>query len=106
MNILNVIKENPEISGKISFTITGDELLNFAKGFEKAQSENRIEIQSPPEKLLTPDEVAEQLGVSRVTLWSYDRRNILKPSKIGNTVRYRQSDIDAVVAQAKGQKVG
>lgn len=50
-------------------------------------------------RLLTPDQVAEQLGVTTHTLavWRCTRRYPLKYHKIGTRVRYRQADVDAFI---------
>jgi predicted DNA-binding transcriptional regulator AlpA len=46
------------------------------------------------EKFLTVDQVAEMLSVSRVTIWSWDKKEILNPVRIGNLKRYRLSEIE------------
>lgn len=50
-------------------------------------------------QLLSPDQVASQLGITIHTLavWRCTGRYPLKFHKIGNRVRYRQSDIDEFV---------
>lgn len=45
------------------------------------------------EAYLTAKETAEKLGVDLSTLWRWDRSGYLKKIKVGNTVRYRQSDV-------------
>ncbi len=46
------------------------------------------------EKLLTPQEVAKQLNVSRDTVYSWIRRGQLPRKKIGGRNYIKQSDID------------
>lgn len=48
------------------------------------------------EKYLTPDQVCDLLSISRVTLWSWDKKGVTNPLRIGNLKRYRLSDIDAM----------
>ena len=50
-------------------------------------------------KLLTPDEVAEQLGVSPHTLaiWRSEGRNGLPYVKVGRLVRYREDAVDEYI---------
>lgn len=52
-------------------------------------------------KLLSPDEVADILGVSKQTLavWRCERRYELLYVKVGTCVRYRRSDVDKFIEQ-------
>jgi len=52
---------------------------------------------SPPDRLLTRDQAAAYLGVSPTTLTSWGLRGkySLPLIKVGKSVRYRQSDLDA-----------
>jgi excisionase family DNA binding protein len=43
--------------------------------------------------LLTPEETAKLLKVSKVTVWDWTRRGILKKNTIGNQVRYLRSEV-------------
>ena len=50
-----------------------------------------------PSDLLTPEEVANALGLSHRTLaaWRSNRRNLLPYVKVGNRIRYRRQDVAA-----------
>lgn len=50
----------------------------------------------PPDRLLSPDDVSELLGIPVKTLanWRCERRGPL-PLRIGCHVRYRASDVDS-----------
>ncbi len=50
----------------------------------------------PQERYLTTDQVCELLSITRVTLWSWDRKGVTNPLRVGNLKRYRLSDIDAM----------
>lgn len=50
----------------------------------------------PQEKLLTTKEVCRRLSISRVTVWSWEKKNILHPIRIGNMKRYKETDIEAI----------
>jgi predicted DNA-binding transcriptional regulator AlpA len=63
-------------------------ILNLAKA--------EPEPEQPRAKYLTVDQVADMLSVSRVTLWSWDRKGILNPVKIGNLKRYKLSEIESL----------
>ncbi len=47
------------------------------------------------DQLLTPDETAALLKVSKVTVWDWGKKGILNPRRIGNQVRYLQSEVMA-----------
>jgi predicted DNA-binding transcriptional regulator AlpA len=38
-------------------------------------------------------------GVCDTTLWHWSKKNYLKPVKVGNKVRYRQSDIQRILGE-------
>jgi excisionase family DNA binding protein len=48
-------------------------------------------------ELLTRDEVCNLLRISLQTLHSWNKKGILTPIKLGTRIRYRKSDIDAVL---------
>ena len=68
------------------------------QGIESAIKDLVHKKPEPPkpstERYLTTDEVAELLSVSRVTLWNWEQKNIIKPYRIGNLKRYRLSEIE------------
>lgn len=45
------------------------------------------------EVYLTAKETADKLGVDLSTLWRWHKSGYLKKIKIGNAIRYRQSDV-------------
>lgn len=49
------------------------------------------------EKFLTIKQVAELLGVTEPTLWRWNKEGILKRVKVGNKVRYKESDVKKVL---------
>ncbi|MEZ0541249.1 helix-turn-helix domain-containing protein [Fibrella arboris] len=63
---------------------------------------------APPTQtvFLTQKEVAEKLKVSTVSVWSWTKAGILKSYRIGNQVRYIESEvIEALTVKATGKKV-
>lgn len=50
-----------------------------------------------PDRLLTVREVTEKIGVSRTTLWRWDREHYLCAKRFGNKVCYSESEILALV---------
>lgn len=46
------------------------------------------------EEFLTIKEVIRKLGVSRTTLWRWEKNGYLTPIRVGNKVRYNSSEIN------------
>lgn len=61
---------------------------------------NSAEHETPDERLLTPDDVSEMLGIPTKTLanWRSQRTGPL-PLRIGCHVRYRAADVQAWIEQ-------
>lgn len=53
------------------------------------------------EKLLTRHETAKILSVSLVTLYDWDKKNILQSYRISNLVRYKKTDIYKALIKRK-----
>ncbi|WP_423128231.1 helix-turn-helix domain-containing protein [Gaoshiqia sp. Z1-71] len=99
MNIRKLLTERPEIAEKITVSLKGNDLLPLADLLAERIKPEPAVLQ-PAEKYRTADEVSDYLGVTRVTLWQWAKKGILKPLKIGNVLRYRQSDIDAAFSRS------
>ena len=57
------------------------------------------------DQLLPDKEAASILDCGRSTLWRWAAEGIIpKPLKIGGMSRWRQSDIEAVIAKAEAQR--
>lgn len=48
------------------------------------------------ERYLSIKQAANRLGVDKSTLWRWDRSHYLVPTRVGKSVRYRESDIIAI----------
>ncbi len=57
------------------------------------------------DELLTPEETAGLLKVSKVTVWDWEKRGILKKHHIGNQVRYLRSEVLSAVLKKTGAGV-
>jgi len=93
---LHTILSNPELAGKLKFEISGIEIVNAIQTAARELHENKSEKISSEEKYLTPDQAAKMLQVSKVTLWTWNRKDILPAFKIGRQVRYKLSDIQKI----------
>ncbi len=75
--------------GNVSFQV--QELEKKISSHENRQDE---QIQ-----LLTTQEVCDILKISRVTVWNYEKKGILRPTWLGTRKRYRRGDILAICKQ-------
>ena len=94
---LEFIKENPELAKSIKLEITGADLLAFGESIHKNATEAGEKTQKENEEYLTPAQFSEALQVSLVTLWSWDKKGITRPLRIGNAKRYRRSDLEKIL---------
>jgi predicted DNA-binding transcriptional regulator AlpA len=98
MNISEIIKQNPKLVDNLVLKITGDDLKEFALiCFEEGRKD--VPPAKPTEELLTTEQFAEKLKVSKVTLWHWDKKGITMPLRIGNAKRYRRSDLEKLMNQ-------
>ncbi len=98
MEALELIAENPELAGKIKIETTATDLRAFGDYILRRAEENRPEPKTE-EVYLTPQEFADILQVSLVTLWSWDKKGITRPLRIGNQKRYRRSDLEKILTR-------
>ena len=83
------MKENPFslIDQKLSQVASQNEqILNWMQRYGQ-------QTPAEPDELLTPEETAQLLKVSKVTVWDWSKRGILKKHTIGNQVRYLRSEV-------------
>jgi hypothetical protein len=97
---LNILKENPELAKSLKLEITGADLLAFGESIHKRAIESEKNTHKDPEEYLTPQQFSDALQISLVTLWSYDKRGVTRPLRIGNAKRYRRSDLEKILCNA------
>ena len=93
------IQELLNIGANISVTVSVADLKEFAMGlFDEALAIRQEEMKKAKEETyLTPDEVADRLGVSINTLWRWNKSKYLEPVKMGRKCRYKLSDIEKLM---------
>ena len=85
MSIIELLKTGANVQLVIN-------ALDLKEAFLQWSEETRKE--EPREEIyLTAKETAEKLGVDVSTLWRWDKAGYLKKIKIGNAIRYRESDV-------------
>ena len=75
-----------------------EELVSIQTKLDSLKSKltTRVQQAKDPDTLLTTDQVCKILNISRVTAWSWEKKNLLKPIKVGNLKRFRFSDIQSI----------
>ncbi|WP_020599371.1 helix-turn-helix domain-containing protein [Spirosoma panaciterrae] len=74
------------------------ETLQLLRG-HKATSPSTIE----PDEPLTPDEVAKLFKTSKVTIWSWEKKGLLKGYHLGNKKYYLRSESMAALTKKGGE---
>lgn len=97
MNISEILKSNPELAGNIQISTNVKDLQDLAEYCIERGRKEKTEPEDP-EEYLTPAEYAKALKISLVTLWSWDKKNITRPLRIGNAKRYRRSDLEKILS--------
>ena len=93
MNIQDILSDG---SNNISITVGISDLKEFGLSLiEEGRAMGRAE--RVQETYLTPDEVAKMLGVSKSTLWRWNKNGYLKHTKCGRRPFYKKSDIDKIM---------
>jgi len=84
---------------EIKFTVLTDE--QFRGLLEKIatleQTVQEVARPAPREEYLTTDEVAGLLKVSKVTLWHWRKKGVIKPRHVGNIKRYLKSEVEKLL---------
>lgn len=81
---------------KITVNVTVEDLKEFALAVVNEAMAARQE-EREQEKYLSPDEVAEMIGVSTNTLWRWNNDKYLCPIKVGRKSRYKLSDVKRIM---------
>ncbi len=97
-DILSIINSS---NGKIRLEVTGEDLLHFSNQLIRKTKEEMaiVSKNSRTETYLTKEEVKQLCGVCDTTLWHWNKKNYLKPVKIGSKLRYRLSDIKKLLGE-------
>ena len=96
MSITEILKSSPELAGTLTISTNANDLKELVDYcIEKGRREKPEPKDS--EEYLTPAEYAEVLKISLVTLWSWDKKHITRPLRIGNKKLYRRSDLEKIL---------
>ena len=92
MNINSLLNVDTNISVMVSVA----DLKEFALTVV-AEAIAAKEAEKKEEKYLTPDDVVDMLGVSKNTLWRWEKESYLIPIKVGRKSRYKLSDVKSLL---------
>ena len=87
MNIQQVMQNY----GNVQLVVSSGDLNEFGMWLISKAVES---LKQQEEKFLTVDEVCQKLGVSKNTLWRWNKDGYLQQTKVGRTPMYRQSDVN------------
>ena len=92
-------------NANVKVEVSGEDLLTFSNELiNRAKTELSAELaEARKEKYLSKEEVKEICNVCDATLWHWNRKGYLKTVKVGNKVRYRQSDIRKILGERDGK---
>ena len=92
MNINSLLSADANISVVVSIADLKEFALNVV-----AEAMAAKEAEKKEERYLTPDVVADMVGVSKNTLWRWNRAKYLMPIKMGRKSRYKLSDVEKLM---------
>lgn len=103
---MKTVAELNELSQKgLNVTLTPSrELLEDVVSNAVLKAMATLEKRADEPKFLSVEKTQEMTDVSRTTLWHWERKGILKPVKIGRTVKYRYSDVINLIEGKGGRK--
>ena len=102
---MNNIADLISSRAKVTISVTAEELADFAdnlvdkarRSLEKEMAEKNSEV------FYSKEQVCRILSINPSTLWNWDKRDYLKPIKVGGMNRYRKSDIDRILGYKKNK---
>lgn len=68
------------------------------------EREKQLEAKKQEEIALTSKEVMELLSITPVTLWRWEKENIITPTKVGRKKLYNKAELVKLVASGKVTK--
>ena len=98
--MINTITELLVTEANVVLQVNSKDLKTFAQDIllgAKSIAMLEAEAAASADQLLTVDQTAQMLSVSKMTLHRWDKSGILKKVEIGGKRRYRKSDIEKLV---------
>ena len=92
MQINSLLSADANISVVVSIADLKEFALNVV-----AEAMAAKEAEKKEERYLTPDDVADMVGVSKNTLWRWEKEKYLIPIKVGRKSCYKLSDVKSIL---------
>ena len=95
--LLNLLQQS---DASVSVTIGIADLRKFAEQVANEVAERLRDTQPAPSnepELMTINEVVKVLGVTKPTLWRWDKIGYLTKVMVGNSIRYRSEDVKRIM---------
>lgn len=90
-----LIEECIENKMHLSIILKAEDIIELGNYILKKASESEYERLNEEEVFYSVEEVMKLLNImDRSTLWRWNKKGYLVPSKVGKMLRYRKSDID------------
>lgn len=97
INIKELLADTPNVS----VTMTAQDLREFATQVVNETIASMDATVKEEPTWLSPDQVAQRLGVNKATLWRWNKIGYLSGTKFGAKLRYRQSDVERIESSEK-----
>lgn len=94
--ILDLIHKPEQVQLVVNAADLKEMFLSWLEDWQEKQSQREKE-----DKYLTREDVCAILGVTKPTLWRWQKKGYFIPVKVGNRSFYRQSDIDRLKEDKK-----
>ena len=91
MNIIELLNNGANVQLVINALDLKEAFLQWNEETRQPDAERKAE------SYLSAQETADKLGVDVSTLWRWDKSGYLKKIKVGNKIRYRESDVHKVM---------
>ncbi len=82
---------------KVQYVIDRNDLEIVLRDIVSETINERGNASPVKEQFLAAKQVAEKLSITKTTLWRWEKGNYLKPVRFGSKLRYRESDILALM---------
>ncbi len=82
-----------KIGANVSIMVNANDLKQFFQEIATTLAPKQEE----EEVYMTANQVCKYIGKVRSTLWTYEKRGYLMPLRVGNSLRYKKSEIDKLM---------
>lgn len=92
------------MEGIILQNIDKEKFISLLEKVEKIDKKLSQIFSDKNKEKISPDEAAEELGVTTQTIYTYIKKGVLPASKAGRKLLIKREDIEAVLREVKSLK--